>query len=352
MMMFTKPHPAQTIRSSDAVFEVKDLGVAYGRDAASVQVVNDVSLSVGRGEALGVVGESGCGKSQTMLAALGLLPRGGRITSGQVLLEGRNLVDLSPREMRAVRGSGIALISQDALTSLNPAMTIGTQMAEPMIHYGGMSRSAARTRCIELLDLVGIPGAATRLASYPHELSGGMRQRALIAMAISANPKVLIADEPTTALDVTTQSQILRLIDSLRKELGMALILITHDLGVVAGVADRVAVLYAGRVVETAETETLFASPRHPYTKALLDTISQLEDEVSERLNPIPGLPPDPRNPVQGCPFNPRCDYVREVCRADLPALADSVEGGRHPVRCHVDPFVGLSLTMASGGAR
>jgi oligopeptide/dipeptide ABC transporter ATP-binding protein len=351
MMMFTKPHSAQPVGFSGPVLEINNLGVAYGRDPASIQVVYDVSLSVKRGEALGIVGESGCGKSQTMLAALGLLPRGGRITSGQVLLEGRNLVGLSPREMRAVRGNGIALISQDALTSLNPAMTIGTQMAEPMIHYGGMSRSTARKRCIELLDLVGIPGAATRLSSYPHELSGGMRQRALIAMAISDNPKVLIADEPTTALDVTTQSQILRLIDSLRKELGMALILITHDLGVVAGVADRVAVLYAGRVVETASTDTLFATPRHPYTKALLDSISRLEDDVSKRLNPIPGLPPDPRNPVQGCAFNPRCDYVRDLCRSALPDLEDSVHGGRHPVRCHVDPFVGPALEVARGGA-
>ncbi|MBZ6075755.1 ABC transporter ATP-binding protein [Microvirga puerhi] len=350
MMILAQSSPLRPISANGPVLELKNLGVAYGRGAASVQVVHDVSLAVERGEALGIVGESGCGKSQTMLAALGLLPRGGRITSGQVLLEGQDLVGRSPRQMRPVRGREIALISQDALTSLNPAMTIGKQMAEPMIHYGGMSRSAARQRCTELLDLVGIPGAAARLASYPHELSGGMRQRALIAMAISANPKVLIADEPTTALDVTTQSQILRLIDSLRKELGMALILITHDLGVVAGVADRVAVLYAGRVVETAETETLFAAPRHPYTKALLDSIARIEDDVAERLNPIPGLPPDPRNPVSGCAFHPRCEYSREICRNALPILEDGT-GAQHPVRCHVDPFVSSSL-RAVGGAR
>lgn len=351
MMMFAQPKSSQPLGANGPVLEIKNLGIAYGHDTTATQVVYDVSLAVSRGEALGVVGESGCGKSQTMLAALGLLPRGGRITSGQVLLEGQDLIGLSARAMRAIRGSDIALISQDALTSLNPAMTIGTQMAEPMIHYGGMSRSAARGRCIELLELVGIPGAASRLASYPHELSGGMRQRALIAMAISANPKVLIADEPTTALDVTTQSQILRLIDTLRKELGMALVLITHDLGVVAGVADRVAVLYAGRVVETASTEALFAAPRHPYTKALLDSIARLDDDALERLNPIPGLPPDPRSPVPGCPFNPRCYYVRDVCRSELPALVDSVRGGQHPIRCHVDPFISSSL-KAAGGAR
>jgi oligopeptide/dipeptide ABC transporter, ATP-binding protein, C-terminal domain len=348
----TMVEQTQILSPTGPVLELRGLGVGYGRGENVLQVVHDVSLSVARGEALGIVGESGCGKSQTMLAALRLLPRGGRVTSGQVFLEGRNLLELSEREMRKVRGGGIALISQDALTALNPAMTIGAQMAEPMVHYQGMTRAAATKRCTELLDLVGIPGAAARLRSYPHELSGGMRQRALIAMAISANPKVLIADEPTTALDVTTQSQILRLIDRLRKDLGMALILITHDLGVVAGVTDRVSVLYAGRVVETAETQTLFESPRHPYTKALLDSIARLGDESSERLRPIPGLPPDPNNPVPGCPFNPRCSHVVPLCRSVLPELEDRVKGGSHPVRCHVDPYVEPARRLASGAAR
>jgi ABC-type dipeptide/oligopeptide/nickel transport system ATPase component len=243
--MHFNPTKDPSVRAPAPILEVSHLGVAYGRDARTVQVVHDVSLTVSPGEALGIVGESGCGKSQTMLAVLRLLPRGGRVSGGAVRFDGHDVLALSPRDVRGIRGHGLALISQDALTALNPAMTIGAQMAEPLIQYDGLSGADARKRCAELLDLVGIPGATSRLGSYPHELSGGMRQRALIAMAISANPKVLIADEPTTALDVTTQAQILQLIDRLRRNLGMALILITHDLGVVAGVTDRVAVTRA-----------------------------------------------------------------------------------------------------------
>ncbi|PUA18638.1 ABC transporter ATP-binding protein [Glaciimonas sp. PCH181] len=322
-----------------SILELRNLSVTYGRDASSVNTVNNVSFCVAKGEALGIVGESGCGKSQTMLAVLGLLPQGGRISAGEVLFEGQDLTKLSQRALRNVRGQGIALISQDALSALNPAMTIGTQMAEPLVKYGGMTRTAARLRCIELLEFVGIPGAASRLSTYPHQLSGGMRQRVLIAMAVSCNPKVLIADEPTTALDVTIQAQILDLLHRLRSELGMALILITHDLGVVAGVADKVAIMYGGRVIETASTDIIFDQPRHPYTRALLDAIPALGGAVRERLKPIPGLPPDPRHPVPGCAFNPRCGFVKSLCTQELPDLAQKDSWPSHLIRCSVDPL-------------
>lgn len=324
---------------SDAALAVEELAIAYGRGADEVRVVHDVSFGVAPGAALGIVGESGCGKSQTVLGVLRLLPRGGRIVAGRVRLDGRDLLALDDRDLRAVRGRGIAFIAQDALTALNPAMTIGRQMAEPMIRYGGMSHGAAADRCVELLEMVGIPGARQRLASYPHQLSGGMRQRALIAMAISGHPRVLIADEPTTALDATIQAQILQLLDRLRRELGMALVLITHDLGVVAGVTDAVAVMYAGRIVETAPTTDLFAHPRHPYTRALLHSVVRMDAPLARRLTPIPGLPPDPRRPASGCAFHPRCPLAEARCRAELPPLA--LQPGARPLRCWVDPWGG-----------
>jgi oligopeptide/dipeptide ABC transporter ATP-binding protein len=299
------------------LLDVRGLSVAFG----DVEVVHDVSFSLGAGEALGIVGESGSGKTQTMLAVLRLLARGGRVTAGSVALDGRELLGLSAEEMRQVRGRGIALVSQDALSALNPAMTIGTQMAEPLIFNEGMAEEAALARCAELLDQVGIPGAKARLEAYPHQLSGGMRQRVLIAMAISCRPKLLIADEPTTALDVTIQAQILRLIDRLRRELDMALVLISHDLGVVAGVADRVAIMYAGRIVETAAAEELFARPVHPYASALLAAKPRLDRPADTALRPIPGLPPDPARPVVGCPFHPRCDHRIARCAEALPPL-------------------------------
>lgn len=331
------------------VLEVSDLRVSYGSASRPIHVVNDVSFAVGRGEALGIVGESGCGKSQTMLAVLGLLPSSGRISAGKVTFEGQDLASLSTRQFRGLRGKGLALISQDALSALNPSMTIGTQMAEPMVHYDGMSRKAARDRCVELLDLVGIPGAAARLGAYPHELSGGMRQRVLIATAISGNPKVLIADEPTTALDVTIQAQILRLIDRLRRDLGMALVIITHDLGVVAGVADQVAVMYAGRVVEAGSTDAIFSEPRHPYTRALLEAIPKLDEPADKRLTPIAGLPPDPRRAPAGCAFHPRCRLVQPLCREQLPALEAKDAGAGHLIRCSVDPWARTATPETRG---
>ena len=329
--------PAAAISHAAPVLSVANMAIAYGRGTRAVKVVQDVSFAVAPGEALGIVGESGCGKSQTMLGAMRLLPRGGRVVDGRIEIAARSVLDLSEREMRDLRGRVVAFISQDALSALNPAMTIGRQMAEPMVHYQGMDRRSAEKRCAELFDLVGIPGAASRLSSYPHELSGGMRQRALIAMAISGDPRVLIADEPTTALDVTIQAQILRLLDRLRRELGMALVLISHDLGVVAGVADRVAVMYSGRIVESAPVDELFARPRHPYSHALLNALPRLDDAVADRLSPIAGFPPDPHFPVPGCPFHPRCDFAEEKCRGNLPPLEPKNAG--HGLRCWVDPW-------------
>ncbi|HTR87031.1 MAG TPA: ABC transporter ATP-binding protein [Reyranella sp.] len=298
------------------LLEVRNLSVAYG----DVAVVRDVSFTLAAGRSLGIVGESGSGKTQTMLAVLRLLARGGRVTSGSVLFEGRDLLTLSPGEMRQVRGRGLAFVPQDALSALNPAMTVGAQMAEPLIFNEGMGEEAALARCTELLGQVGIPGAAARLAAYPHQLSGGMRQRVLIAMAIAAHPKLLIADEPTTALDVTIQDQILRLLDRLRRELDMALVLISHDLGVVAGVADRVSIMYAGRIVESASAAEVFGRPAHPYARALMAAKPRL-DRPAGALQPIAGLPPDPAHPLQGCAFHPRCAFAIERCGADTPPL-------------------------------
>ncbi|MEU5403344.1 ABC transporter ATP-binding protein [Streptomyces sp. NPDC005963] len=331
------------------VLDVEHLKVAYrGQDAhhsTPLETVRDVSFSVAAGESLGVVGESGCGKSQTMLAVLRMLGSNGVDVSGRVDFDGKDLTSLTPRQMRTVRGSGIGLVSQDALSALNPAMTIGAQMAEPLIHYDGFSRRAAAERCAELLDMVGLPSARERLRNHPHELSGGMRQRVLIAMAISRNPQVLIADEPTTALDVTIQSQVLQLIDRLRKELQMALILITHDLGVVAGITDRIAVMYAGRIVEMAPTTALFDTPGHPYTRALMESIPRMDRARVDHLPAIPGFPPDPAAPPPGCAFQPRCSIARAECEESVPELltpAGLVAG--HHVRC---PFT----TAAGAGA-
>ena len=319
--------------SPTALLEVRGLSVTYGAPERPVHVVRDVSFALQAGEALGIVGESGSGKTQTMLATLRLLPRGGRVSAGSVWLDGHDLLMLSADQMRQVRGRGIAFIAQDALSALNPAMVIGVQMAEPLIFNEGMTEQAALARCTELLDHVGIPGAATRLASYPHQLSGGMRQRVLIAMAISCRPKVLIADEPTTALDVTIQAQILRLLDRLRRELGMALVLISHDLGVVAGVADRVAIMYAGRIVEMAPAGDVFGRPVHPYTGALLAAKPRMDRPADNALRPIPGLPPDPARPPAGCAFHPRCAYRVPRCIEETPGLVPTGTGN-HVAAC------------------
>ncbi|MER5493183.1 ABC transporter ATP-binding protein [Streptomyces sp. NPDC002454] len=319
-----------------SVLEVEHLQVAY-RDrpgAAPVQTVRDVSFRVAEGGSLGIVGESGCGKSQTVLAVLGLLGHQGAEVSGRIRFDGRDLTGLAPKQLREVRGSGIALVSQDALSALNPAMTVGRQMAEPLIRYDGYSRRAAVARCAELLDLVGIPGPRERLRSHPHQLSGGMRQRVLIAMAVSREPRLLIADEPTTALDVTIQSQVLALIDRLRRELRTALVLITHDLGVVAGVTDHIAVMYGGRIVEAAPTTELFDRPTHPYTRALMAAVPRMDRQV-DRLPAIPGFPPHPASPPPGCAFQPRCGRARPDCADAVPELvAPPGAHSTHEVRC------------------
>ena len=302
--------------------EITGLSTHIALRRSVVQAVGDVSLHIDAGETLGLVGESGCGKSMTGLSILGLLPPGGSIVSGSIRLAGRELVGLSPSELRSIRGNQIAAVFQDSMTSLNPTRTIGYQVAEPVRHHLGASRRQARERAVEILGMVGLPRPRERLDDYPHQLSGGLRQRVLIAMALACEPKVLIADEPTTALDVTIQAQILELIDDLKQRLGMAVLLITHDMGVVAGHADRVNVMYAGHMVEAAGTERLFASMHHPYTQGLLAAIPQLDQDGSLPLHTIPGLPPDLTAPPRGCRFAPRCPRAGDRCRTEEPPLA------------------------------
>jgi peptide/nickel transport system ATP-binding protein len=311
-----------------ALLEIDDLHTQIRLRRSVVRAVDGVSLSLEAGECLGIVGESGCGKTMTALSVMRLLPPGGHITGGSITLDGTTVSDLSDAEMRAVRGNQVGMVFQDPLTSLNPTMTIGDQIAETVLLHRNANRKAALERAVEVLDLVGMPKAAERVENYPHQLSGGMRQRVMIAMALACEPKLLIADEPTTALDVTISKQILELIDGLRRRLGMAVILVTHDLGVIAGRADRVAVMYAGRIVETTSTATLFASPRHPYTEALFEA---LPEKAEGRLYSIPGQPPDLTAPPPGCKFAARCRYAQDQCRAEEPALSSDYG---HLFRC------------------
>ena len=296
-----------------ALLEVRDLRTSFFTREGEVRAVDGVSLGVERGRTLGIVGESGCGKSVTALSIMRLLPEPpARIVGGSVLFAGRDLTALRERELEDVRGREIGMIFQDPMTSLNPSLTIGTQLTETMRRHLGLDKAAARRRAAELLDEVRIPNAANRLSDYPHRFSGGMRQRVMIAIAISCNPKLLIADEPTTALDVTVQAQVLDLLDELRREHEMAMIVITHNMGVVAEVADDVAVMYAGQVVEQAATEELFDHPEHPYTEALMGALPQLEGHGLRRarLASIPGRPPSLIDPQAGCRFAPRCRYA------------------------------------------
>jgi peptide/nickel transport system ATP-binding protein len=322
-----------------ALLDVVDLSVTFAhRGAPAVPAVDGVSFSVDHGEVVGLVGESGCGKSVTSLAIMGLLPRRGVRVAGRAQFDGQDLLALSSSALRDIRGRDIAMIFQDPLSSLNPVVPIGVQVAEVLTRHRGLARAQARRESAHLLDRVGIPDPQRRLRDYPHQLSGGMRQRALIAMAVACQPRLLIADEPTTALDVTIQAQILELLKELVRESGTALIMITHDLGVVAGMCDTVNVLYAGRVVETAGRRPLFADPHHPYTVGLLRSIPRLDGARGEPLQPIPGSVRDMLPWPQGCAFAPRCDRRIDACVGEPPGVTH-VDSSARQYRC-INPVI------------
>jgi len=321
------------------LLEVKGLRTQFFTQDGVVHAVNGITYDIDEGETLGIVGESGCGKSVSVLSIMRLIPQPpGKIVGGEVWFDGRNIMELQEDEVRQVRGNRIAMIFQDPMTSLNPVLTVGTQVGEALQLHMGMDKAQARRRTIELLQMVNIPEAADRVDDYPHQFSGGMRQRVMIAMALSCNPQLLIADEPTTALDVTIQAQIIDLVKKLKDDIGMAVVWITHDLGVVAGLAERVLVMYAGYIVEEAAVKELYGDPRHPYTLGLLASIPRL-DERKEKLTPIEGLPPDLIDPPPSCPFAPRCRFRIDRCLEENPALAPVGPG--HRIACWVDVQTG-----------
>lgn len=320
----------------DHLLSVNNLETHFNTPEGVVHAVNGVSFNLAEGETLGVVGESGCGKSVTMLSVLRLVQTPpGKIVSGSAMFHGKDLLSIDPEEIRDIRGGQISMVFQDPMTSLNPVMTIGQQLAEPLMLHLNMTREQARKRSIELLGLVGIPRAEERLKDYPHQYSGGMRQRVMIAMALSCNPQILIADEPTTALDVTIQAQIVDLVLRLRDELGMAIIWITHDLGVVADLAQRVMVMYGGYIIEDSEVKELYANPRHPYTLGLLGSLPKIYEAERPRLYSIEGMPPVLYNKPSCCPFAPRCEWVTDQCWKENPTL--QAIGPNHNIACWVD---------------
>ena len=324
----------------EALLTVEGLCTTFATREGDVHAVNSVSFSLKPGELLGVVGESGSGKSVTMMSLLGLLPMPpARIAAGSVRFEGRELLNATSAELRSVRGGDIGFIFQDPMTSLNPVFTVGFQLREPLMKHLGMSKKAATERAAELLTLVGIPDAKRRLKEYPHQFSGGMRQRVMIAIALACDPKILIADEPTTALDVTIQAQILELMQELRQKLGMAMIWITHDLGVVAGIADRVMVMYGGQVVEMAPVKELFGNPQHPYTRALLKTVPTIVGKRPEKLNVIAGQPPILMGAPKACAFRDRCTQAFERCAIENPRIARVAD--EHDCACFWDAATG-----------
>ncbi|MBN1662461.1 MAG: ABC transporter ATP-binding protein [Deltaproteobacteria bacterium] len=318
------------------LLEVKDLRTYFHSFDGTVKAVDGVSYDINEGETLGLVGESGCGKSVSAMSILRLIPNPpGRIESGEIIFEGRDLLKLSDEEMRKVRGDRIAMIFQEPMTSLNPVLTVGRQVAEPMELHRNMTSKDALIKAKDLLEKAQIAAAETRLSHYPHQFSGGMRQRAMIAMGLGCNPKLIIADEPTTALDVTVQAQILELLKNLTRDFGMALIIITHNLGVVARYADRVNVMYAGKIVEKGTAHDIYENPQHPYTIGLMASVPQLDQDVKHKLVPIKGQPPNLANVPKGCAFRPRCDYAVDKCQTETPQLVSL--GGQHERACWVD---------------
>ncbi|NWG07154.1 MAG: ABC transporter ATP-binding protein [Chloroflexi bacterium] len=324
----------------DFILDVQGLETTFKTPDGVVHAVNGVSFGLAESETLGVVGESGCGKSVTMLSVMGLIPSPpGKIIAGKAIFSGQDLIQMSREELRHIRGAQIAMIFQDPMTSLNPVLTIGRQLEEPLMIHVGMTRKQARERAAELLGMVGIPNAKERLNDYPHQYSGGMRQRVMIAMALSCSPQILIADEPTTALDVTIQAQITDLVKRLRDELGMAIIWITHDLGVVAGLARRVAVMYGGLIIEEAQVNDLYANPSHPYTIGLLGSLPRVDEKERSKLYSIEGLPPVLYEKPNVCPFAPRCKWAMERCWKENPTL--EMVAPEHRVACWVDTKTG-----------
>ncbi len=322
-----------------ALLEIKNLSTYFFTGEGVVRAVDDVSWHVDEGETLGLVGESGCGKSVTALSVLRLVPNPpGRIVQGEILFEGQDLMQISDSEMRAIRGNRIAMVFQEPMTSLNPVLTIGFQLLEAIKLHLGLDNVGATARAVELLDMVGIPHGEERLGDYPHQFSGGMRQRVMIAMALSCNPKLLFADEPTTALDVTIQAQVLEIMARLSRELGTAVVVITHNLGVVSRYADRVNVMYAGKIVESGTALDIFKTPRHPYTVGLMESVPRLDATEHVRLTTIEGQPPLLIDPIPGCSFEPRCDWRIDRCRTDPPQLEMKTDG--HFASCWIDPGV------------
>jgi len=338
----------------DPVLSIQDLTVEFKTEDGIVHAVTEVSYDLFPGETLGIVGESGSGKSVSVMSMLGLIPiPPGRIVSGQALYQGDDLLTMPKKQLRDVRGGKVAMIFQDPMTSLNPVLTIGNQIAEAIqTHHPGTSDADARKRVVHLLEVVGVPSADRRFDQYPHEFSGGMRQRAMIAMAIANDPSVLIADEPTTALDVTIQAQIVEVMRAAQEETDAAIILITHDLGLIAELADRVVVMYAGRVVELADVFTIFNEPRHPYTIGLMNSIARLDAE-QEWLQPIPGQPPSMIAPPPGCAFHPRCTFSRGrlPCRTDIPELRQIGDSAPHVSRCHYAEELAEAHVVAGAAA-
>lgn len=313
---------------STPILQVRDLQTQFKTDDGVVKAVDGVSFDLHRGETLGIVGESGSGKSVTNLSIMRLIPSPpGKIVGGQVLFEGKDLLTMSDAEMRQIRGNKISMIFQDPMTSLNPFLRVSTQLIETIRLHQGLNKQEALIKAIEMLGMVGIPRPEKRVIDYPHQFSGGMRQRVMIAMALSCNPEILIADEPTTALDVTIQAQILDIIQRLADEMGTAVIVITHDLGVVAGMCDHMAVMYAGKIVEKASTKKLFADPQHPYTKGLIKSVPRLDQQHQEKLFSIPGQPPNLINLPDCCPFYPRCEHVMDICRTKYPPAVEKDSG-------------------------